>query len=111
VGWNCDLAPCGPGSCFRGASAGAGALSARIERTKVPTDTAGMAKKPPKLFWLTYRHPGGPGVVVIESRGLLHARLKALVVIGRVIAALSAFGTNGKCSPAPLRSYGTHTRS
>jgi hypothetical protein len=29
------------------------------------------------LFWLTYHHPDGPGVVVIESRGLLHARLKA----------------------------------
>jgi hypothetical protein len=40
-----------------------------------------MAKKPepPKLFWLTYRHSDGSaaGVVVIESRGLLHARLKA----------------------------------
>jgi hypothetical protein len=39
-----------------------------------------MAKKPepPKLFWLTYRHPDGraTGVVVIESRGLLLARLK-----------------------------------
>jgi hypothetical protein len=31
------------------------------------------------LFWLTYRHPDGraAGVVVIESAGLLHARLKA----------------------------------
>jgi hypothetical protein len=31
------------------------------------------------LFWLTYRHFDGraAGVVVIESRGLLHARLKA----------------------------------
>jgi hypothetical protein len=31
------------------------------------------------LFWLTYRHSDGrtAGVVVIESRGLLHARLKA----------------------------------
>jgi hypothetical protein len=30
-------------------------------------------------FWLTYRHPDGgtAGVVVIESVGLLHARLKA----------------------------------
>jgi hypothetical protein len=40
-----------------------------------------MAKKPetPKLFWLTYRHSDGSatGVVVIESRGLLDARLKA----------------------------------
>jgi hypothetical protein len=40
-----------------------------------------MAKKPkaPNLFWLTYRHPDGraAGVVVIESRGLLHARLMA----------------------------------
>jgi hypothetical protein len=39
------------------------------------------AKKPepPKLFWLTYRHPAGraAGVVAIESRGLLHTRLKA----------------------------------
>jgi hypothetical protein len=37
-----------------------------------------MAKKPepPTLFWLTYRHPDG-GVVVIESRGPLHARLVA----------------------------------
>jgi hypothetical protein len=35
-----------------------------------------MAKKPepPDLFWLTYRPAG---VVVVESRGLLHARLKA----------------------------------
>jgi hypothetical protein len=42
-----------------------------------------MAKKPepPKLFWLTYRHPDGcaAGVVVMESHGLLHARLKASV--------------------------------
>ena len=30
------------------------------------------------LFWLNYRHPdGAAGVVVIESHGLLHARLKA----------------------------------
>jgi hypothetical protein len=29
------------------------------------------------LFWLTYHHPDGPGVVVIESNCLLHARLKA----------------------------------
>jgi hypothetical protein len=31
------------------------------------------------LFWLTYHHPDGraASVVVIESRGLLHARLKA----------------------------------
>jgi hypothetical protein len=40
-----------------------------------------MAEKPepPKLFWLIYRHSDGSaaGVVVIESRGLLHARLKA----------------------------------
>jgi hypothetical protein len=40
-----------------------------------------MAKKPepPKLFWLTYRHSDGSsaGAVVVESRGLLHARLKA----------------------------------
>jgi hypothetical protein len=41
-----------------------------------------MAKKrepPPKLFWLTYRRSDGSaaGVVVIESAGLLHARLKA----------------------------------
>jgi hypothetical protein len=35
--------------------------------------------EPPKLFWLTYRHSDGSaaGVVVVESRGLLHARLKA----------------------------------
>jgi hypothetical protein len=40
-----------------------------------------MANKPepPKLFWLTYRHPDGraAGVVVVESHGLLQARLKA----------------------------------
>ena len=40
-----------------------------------------MAKKPeaPNLFWLTYRHSdgGAVGVVVIESVGLLHARLVA----------------------------------
>jgi hypothetical protein len=29
------------------------------------------------LFWLTYHHPDGPGVVVIESRDIVHARLKA----------------------------------
>jgi hypothetical protein len=44
-------------------------------------DTAGMAKRPepPKLFWLTYHHSDGraAGVAVIESHGLLHARLKA----------------------------------
>jgi hypothetical protein len=28
------------------------------------------------LFWLTYHHPDGPGAVVVESTGLLHARLK-----------------------------------
>jgi hypothetical protein len=34
------------------------------------------------LFWLTHRHPDGraAGVVVIESAGLLHARLKAALV-------------------------------
>jgi hypothetical protein len=33
------------------------------------------------LFWLTYRHLDGraAGVVVIESTGLLHARLEALL--------------------------------
>jgi hypothetical protein len=38
-----------------------------------------MAKKPepPKLFWLTYRKSDGRAVGVVESRGLLHARLKA----------------------------------
>jgi hypothetical protein len=40
-----------------------------------------MAKKPEPvpLFWLTYRHSDGSaaGVVVVESCGLLHARLKA----------------------------------
>jgi hypothetical protein len=40
-----------------------------------------MAKKPepPPLFWLTYRHHDGraAGVIVVESNGLLHARLKA----------------------------------
>jgi hypothetical protein len=40
-----------------------------------------MARKPepPKLFWLTYRHPDGraAGVVIIETHGLLHARLIA----------------------------------
>jgi hypothetical protein len=29
------------------------------------------------LFWLTYHHFEGAGVVVIESNGLLDARLKA----------------------------------
>jgi hypothetical protein len=41
----------------------------------------GMPKKaePPKLLWLTYRHSDGRAAraLVIESRGLLHARLKA----------------------------------
>jgi hypothetical protein len=34
------------------------------------------------LFWLTYLDPDGraAGVVVIESHGLLHARLKASLV-------------------------------
>jgi hypothetical protein len=34
------------------------------------------------LFWLTYRHGDGraAGAVVIESQGLLHARLKAALV-------------------------------
>jgi hypothetical protein len=40
-----------------------------------------MVKKPevPTLFWLTYRYSEGSaaGVVVVESRGLLHARLMA----------------------------------
>jgi hypothetical protein len=32
------------------------------------------------LFWLTYRHPDGrPGVVVVESSTLMHARMKAVV--------------------------------
>jgi hypothetical protein len=62
------------------------ALSAglNIEHIRLAADTAGMAKKPesPKLFWLTYRHPDGrtASVVVIESRGLLHARLMASLV-------------------------------
>jgi hypothetical protein len=31
-----------------------------------PTDTLGVAKKPgpPKLFWLTYHHPDGAGVIL-----------------------------------------------
>jgi hypothetical protein len=35
--------------------------------------------EPPTLFWLTYRYPDhrAAGVVVIESYGLLHARLVA----------------------------------
>jgi hypothetical protein len=40
-----------------------------------------MAQKPEPepLFWLSYRHSDGSaaGVVVIESAGLLHARVKA----------------------------------
>jgi hypothetical protein len=69
-----------PGSLSSVAPKGAGA-SVAIEPTVLAADTAGMAKKPepPHLFWLTYRHPDGSaaGVVAIESRGLLHARLKA----------------------------------
>jgi hypothetical protein len=35
------------------------------------------------LFWLTYRHPDDrAAVVVIESHGLLHARLKASLAGG-----------------------------
>jgi hypothetical protein len=56
-------------------------LGRAIERAELPADIAVMAKEtePPKLFWLTYRHSDGraAGVVVIESSGLLHARLKA----------------------------------
>jgi hypothetical protein len=44
-----------------------------------------MAKKPkpPKLFWLTYGHSDGSaaGVVVIQSADLLHARLKAALLV------------------------------
>jgi hypothetical protein len=54
------------------------ALSAGLNLQLLAADTAGMAKKLVlPLFWLTYRHPDGHGVVVIESTGLLHARLKA----------------------------------
>jgi hypothetical protein len=42
----------------------------------LPTRFLGYTEPVP-LFWLTYHHPDGPGVVVIESTGLLHARLKA----------------------------------
>jgi hypothetical protein len=45
--------------------------SSQTEGTHLAVDTCRMARKsePPKLFWLTYRHPGGrvAGVVVIES--------------------------------------------
>jgi hypothetical protein len=39
----------------------------------------GKEARTPKLFWLTYRHSDGSaaGAVVIQSHGLLHARLKA----------------------------------
>ena len=51
-----------------------------VEGTYLAADTAGMAKKPEpgNLFWLTYRHSDGraAGVVVVESHGLLQARLK-----------------------------------
>jgi hypothetical protein len=64
--------------------AAAGPAQGRIERGQLAADTAGMAKEPepPHLFWLTYRHSDGRagGVVVIESHGLLHARLKASLV-------------------------------
>jgi hypothetical protein len=59
----------GPGPCLP------------VEGVYLAADTWRMVKKPepPNLFWLTYRHPDGraAGVVVIESVGLLHARLKA----------------------------------
>jgi hypothetical protein len=52
-----------------------------LKGTGLAVDTCRMAKKPepPKLFWLTYRYFDGraAGVVVIESRGLPPARLKA----------------------------------
>jgi hypothetical protein len=52
-----------------------------IAPTHLAVDTCRMAKKPepPHLFWLTYRRPDGraAGLVVVESRGLLHARLMA----------------------------------
>jgi toxin HigB-1 len=82
-----------------------------------------MAKKPepPKLFWLIYRHSGGSaaGVVVIESRGLLHARLMASLasadrglefVSGHPLdlqPALSraAFGYRGKFCPSSSCHY------
>ena len=56
-------------------------LCVPVEGTCLAADTCRMAKKPepPKLFWLTYRHSDGhaAGAVVIESVGLLQARLKA----------------------------------
>jgi hypothetical protein len=52
------------------------ALQLGLNPTLLVVDTAGMAKKPepPNLFWLTYRPAG---VVVVESRSLLNARLMA----------------------------------
>jgi hypothetical protein len=62
-----------------GAWAAAGPAQGRVERGRLAADTAAMAKKPEPLFGLTYRHSDGSaaGVVIVESRGLLHARLKA----------------------------------
>jgi hypothetical protein len=58
--------------------------SVGLKGTGLAVDTCRMAKKPepPKLFWLTYRYSDGrpAGVVVVESRGLLHARLMASLV-------------------------------
>jgi hypothetical protein len=77
VSWTSSSRGPGPGSAL---SQGRGPID-RIEGARLAADIAGMAKKPepPNLFWLTYRHPDGSaaGVVVIESRGLLHARLVA----------------------------------
>jgi hypothetical protein len=48
-------------------------------RQQLRRRTCRAAKKPPKLLWLTYRHPDGrtAGVVVIESSDPLNARLMA----------------------------------
>jgi hypothetical protein len=48
--------------------------------SKGSVDTAGMAKKPGPLFWLTCRHSDGraAGAVVIEPAGLLHIPVSRL---------------------------------
>jgi hypothetical protein len=67
---------CGRCSTY-GGSAEAGRAVAEAARCAFPAGGSPGYTEPVPLFWLTYHYPDCPGVVVIESTGLLHARLKA----------------------------------